>query len=240
MILPKAIILDLDDTILDSGDPDVAWRTVCGDVATNVQGVTPGSLYAAVIATRDWFWDSNQRAREGRLDLVEARRTIFLEAFSRLGVLDVAPDIVDAMANRYTALRDEAVTPFPDALQALARLRSTGVELALLTNGSAEKQREKIDRFDLEVLFDYVQVEGELGVGKPEPRSFESVLDALGVAPADAWMVGDNLLSDIQGAQRVGIYAVWIDAHGTGMAEDETVEPDRIIRSLVELVDQVP
>ena len=199
MTLPKAIILDLDDTILDSGDPDVAWRTVCQEVALpdgrfggsatgkhpadGVEGVTAEGLFAAVIEARDWFWDDNQRAREGRLDLVDARRTIFRSAFSALGVQDVAAGALDAMAKRYTALRDDAVVPFPGALQALERLRSTGVMLALLTNGSAEKQREKIARFDLEVFFDHVQVEGELGVGKPDPRSFESVLEALSVAP---------------------------------------------------------
>ena len=249
MTLPKAIILDLDDTILDSGDPDVAWRTVCQEIASpaeqpprralptdGVEGVTAEGLFAAVIDARDWFWDNNQRAREGRLDLVDARRTIFRSALSALGVQDVAAGALDAMAKRYTALRDDAVAPFPGALQTLERLRSTDVKLALLTNGSAEKQREKIVRFDLEVFFDHVQVEGEFGVGKPDPRSFELVLDALGVAPDDTWMVGDNLLSDIQGAQRVGLYAIWIDANGTGLATEEAVVPDRVISSLSELL----
>lgn len=236
MTLPKAIILDLDDTILDSGDPDVAWQSVCRDAAANFPGVTAEGLFAAVINARDWFWESNRRAREGRLDLDEARRTIFRTAFSALGAKDVAADAIRAMATRYTALRDQAVAPFPGALRALERLRSTGVKLALLTNGSAEKQREKIARFDLERFFDHVQVEGELGVGKPDPRAFESVLAALCVAPADAWMVGDNLLSDIEGAQRVGIHAVWIDAHGNGLPTDDGVTPDRVISSLSELL----
>lgn len=235
MTLPKAIILDLDDTILDSGDPDVAWLALCHEVA-NLQGVTAEGLFAAVIDGRDWFWASNQRAREGRLDLVDARRTIFRTAFSALGVEDVTRDAIHAMATRYTALRDQAVAPFPGALQALARLRSTGVKLALLTNGSAEKQRGKIAQFDLERFFDHVQVEGELGVGKPDPRAFELVLAALCVAPADAWMVGDNLLSDIEGAQRVGVHAVWIDAHGNGLPTEGGVMPNRVISSLSQLL----
>ncbi|MYD95937.1 MAG: HAD-IA family hydrolase [Gammaproteobacteria bacterium] len=235
MTLPKAIIVDLDDTILDSGDPGVAWLAVCREAA-DLQGVTAEGLFAAVISARDWFWASNRRAREGRLDLDEARLTIFRRAFSALGAKDVAAHAIHAMATRYTTLRDQAVTPFPGALQALARLRSTGVKLALLTNGSAEKQREKIARFDLERFFDHVQVEGELGIGKPDPRAFESVLGALGVASADAWMVGDNLLSDIEGAQRVGVHAIWIDAHGNGLPTDEGVMPDRVISSLSELL----
>lgn len=236
MTLPKAIILDLDETILDSGDPDVAWLAVCREMAANVQRVTAEGLFTAVIDARDWFWDNNRRAREGRLDLLEARRTIFREAFSKLGVRDVAPREIDSMAKRYTLLRDEAVTPFPLALVALRQLRSAGVKLALLTNGSAEKQRDKIERFELGAFFDHVQIEGELGIGKPDPRAFETVLGALGVASADAWMVGDNLLSDIEGAQRAGMHAIWIDSHGNGLPTDAGVIPDRVISSLTELV----
>jgi putative hydrolase of the HAD superfamily len=36
--------------------------------------------------------------------------------------------------------------------------------------------------------------------------------------------------------QRLGIYAIWIDVHGDGLPEGSTVKPDRIIRSLTELV----
>ena len=37
----KAIILDLDDTILDSGDPDVSWRRVSSEFAGDFEGVAP-------------------------------------------------------------------------------------------------------------------------------------------------------------------------------------------------------
>ena len=40
--ITKAIILDLDDTILDSGDPDLSWRRICAEFAGNFEGVTPG------------------------------------------------------------------------------------------------------------------------------------------------------------------------------------------------------
>ena len=136
---PRAIIVDLDDTILDSGDPEVSWRAICAEFAANFD-VAPGCLFDALIDARDWFWDDHLLAREGRLDLLAARRTIFSRALLSLGLADAKPAAADAMAERYTALRDEAVTPFPGALSALERLRESGIQLALLTNGSSEKQ----------------------------------------------------------------------------------------------------
>jgi putative hydrolase of the HAD superfamily len=59
---------------------------------------------------------------------------------------------------------------------------------------------------------------------------------ALGVTAADTWMVGDNLEWEVEVPQRLGIYAIWIDAHGDGLPPDSSIKPDRIIRSLAELL----
>jgi putative hydrolase of the HAD superfamily len=61
-------------------------------------------------------------------------------------------------------------------------------------------------------------------------------MGALGVTPADTWMVGDNLEWEVDTPQRLGIYAIWMDAHGDGLPADSKVKPDRIIRSLTELL----
>ena len=232
---PEAIILDLDDTILDSGDPEVSWRQICAEFGENF-GVRPGCFFDALIDARDWFWDDHPMAREGRLDLVAARRTIFRRALSSLGLEDPDPGVVGAMALRYTALRDEAVAPFPGALTALERLRESGIKLALLTNGSAEKQWGKIRQFDLLCYFDHIQVEGDVGFGKPDAEAFQHALSALDARPQETWMVGDNLLADIAGAQRAAIHAIWIDAHGNGLDTSDGIVPDRIVESLDELL----
>ena len=232
---PKAIILDLDDTILDSGDPAVSWRQVCAEFADGL-GIAPRCLFDALIYARDWFWGNHVQAREGRLDLLAARRTIFMRALSSLGLDDPDPGLVAAMARRYTALRDEAVKPFQGALTALDRLRGSGIQLALLTNGSSEKQWHKIHGFGLARYFDHIQVEGDVGFGKPDAEAFQHALSSLDARPQETWMVGDNLLADIAGAQRVGIQAIWIDPHGSGLDTSEGIVPNRIVESLDELL----
>jgi putative hydrolase of the HAD superfamily len=49
-------------------------------------------------------------------------------------------------------------------------------------------------------------------------------------------MVGDNLEWEVVAPQRLGIYAIWMDVHGEGLPAGSTIKPDRIIRSLTELV----
>jgi putative hydrolase of the HAD superfamily len=49
-------------------------------------------------------------------------------------------------------------------------------------------------------------------------------------------MIGDNLEWEVEVPQRLGIYAIWMDALGEGLPAHSTVTPDRIIRSLTELL----
>ena len=144
--------------------------------------------------------------------------------------------MVDAMARRYSTLRDAAVSLFPMALSVLGRLREHGVKLGLLTNGSTDKQWAKIRQFALARFFDHIQVEGDVGFGKPDLRAFRRALAALDVAPDEAWMVGDNLVWDIRGAQQAGIYAIWIDVHGSGPDAEDGVTPDQVVASLAEVL----
>jgi putative hydrolase of the HAD superfamily len=233
--LPRAVLLDLDDTILvfDSAADD-AWRRVCERFAAQVDGATPGELLAAVRDERTWYWGEPARHRRGRLDLDVAWAEIIGGALVRVGI--DAPKLARSMAGAYSAEREAAIRPFPGALEMLALLRDAGVALALVTNGAARRQRGKIERFGLEPFFDYILIEGEFGAGKPEERVYLHALRQLGSRPADAWMVGDKLEFDIEAPQRLGIRGVWIDPTGNGVPDSAGVRPDRIISSLAELL----
>lgn len=126
---------------------------------------------------------------------------------------------------------------FPGAERTLAELLSRGVAMALLTNGEARSQREKIETFRLDRFFRTILVEGEIGVGKPREEIFRRGLAELGVDAVSAWCVGDNLEWDIAGPQRLGIFSIWNDYRRTGLPPAATVRPDRIIHGIAELLE---
>jgi HAD superfamily hydrolase (TIGR01458 family) len=74
-------------------------------------------------------------------------------------------------------------------------------------------------------------------VGKPSAAFFQTALAGLGVDPAQAMMVGDDIESDVGGAQRAGLAGVLVR---TGKFREElvaasTVEPDLILDSVADL-----
>jgi HAD superfamily hydrolase (TIGR01509 family) len=227
-MLPRVILFDLDDTILDdTGGASAAWEQAC------IESDAPDGLYDAIRAAGAWFWADADRHRTGRADLLEARRTIAATALANLGLPD--DGLSARISARLNQLRDEAIAPLPGAIETLDRLRGRGVRLGLLTNGSARHQRWKIERFSLAAHFDYVGIEGEVGVGKPEPEAFLRALRAFDATPAEAWMVGDNLVFDVGGAQAVGMHGVWVDIRARGLPEAPVAVPDRIVTSIAEL-----
>ena len=51
-------------------------------------------------------------------------------------------------------------------------------------------------------------------VRKPDPRAFARLVDELGVAASEIAYVGDSVPADIEGADRAGLRAVWLDRWG--------------------------
>ena len=234
--LPRAILFDLDDTILTyTAKVDSCWRTVCNRFAVEVPGLTPDRLLAEIDRVRDWYWSDPERHRRGRLDLERARQELVGIALQALGA--DRPDLARRIVQDFSALRDETLRPVPGALEMLRRLRRLGVRLALVSNGSGAAQRSKIDRFGLAPLFDAIVIEGEFGAGKPDERVYLYACEQLGVAPAEAWMIGDRLDWDVEAPQRLGILAIWVDKAGQGLPPSSPVRPDRIIRSVAELLE---
>jgi putative hydrolase of the HAD superfamily len=228
-VSPRALLFDLDDTLLDySGAVEQCWAGACA-LAVDA-GVDAASLAQTIGEVRRWFWGDPVRHARERVDMLRAWRTIAERALERVGC--PSPALAAALAEDFAARRRAAARLFDDALPCLGALRARGVPLGLVTNGDAAMQRDKIACHGLAGYFDVVVIEGELGVGKPDARVYRHALAALGSASADTTMVGDNLDWDVAGAQQCGLAGVWIDRAARGLPPGSTVQPTRTIRTL--------
>lgn len=233
--LPKAILFDMDDTILAySQDTELSWRMVCEMYAGSVDGIHPETLRKAIRQGAAQYWSDSERHRTGRLQLDVTRQEIVIDVLLQLGI--DKPALGREIAMAYSVHREECIQPFPGAIDTLRALQEGGVRLALLTNGNAAMQRGKIEKHQLAPFFDCILIEGEFGIGKPDRRVYLHALDCLDVTPQETWMVGDNLEWEVVMPQSLGIFAIWHDHAGAGLPESSTARPDRIIGALPELL----
>jgi putative hydrolase of the HAD superfamily len=118
---------------------------------------------------------------------------------------------------------------YDDALPTLDALRERGLKLGLLSN-SARDLDEFVGHHGLTV--DAVLTSRSHGKTKPHQAIFLRMLELLGVAPADAVMVGDTVEDDVEGATAVGMRAVLVDRESR--YPDETSIAD--LRALLALI----
>ena len=234
----KAILLDLDDTIVtDDAVNDKTWQKVCQRFAPFVGGISADELCTGIRRVSKSYWKNHENHRKGRLNLEATRRQLV-----RLALRDMCFDNKDELADKisytYTAEKESAIAPIPGALETLHCFKDSGLRLALITNGAADIQRAKISRFELAPIFDFILIEGEFGMGKPHPSVFRAVMDKLDVDVPDVWMVGDDLERDIAGAQSLGIYSIWVDWRGAGLPSHSIVQPDCIVRSIAQMSEE--
>jgi putative hydrolase of the HAD superfamily len=224
----KALLVDLDDTLLDySGGADACWEAACASAAPEMDRAT---LLAALVDARQWFWSDPERHRRERVDMLGAWTKIAARALEACNCVD--PRTAAAIAEVYAERRRAAWRLFPEARAFLERLSARGVPMALVTNGDARQQRDKIARHDLARWFDAILIEGELGYGKPQETVYREALRRLGARPEDAWMVGDHIEFDVAAPQRLGLRGVWVDRAGAGLPRETDVRPHLIVRDL--------
>ncbi|MFA9557089.1 HAD family hydrolase [Evansella sp. AB-rgal1] len=254
----KAVFFDLDDTLLwDQKSVKEAFRATCL-VAQEKYGVDVDELEVAVrkaaaelyasyetyeftkligINPFEGLWgnflDDEDNFRKMKEIVPTYRKEAWTKGLLAFGIDD--PTFGEELGERFPLERKKNPFVYEETFQVLDKLKEN-YELLLLTNGSPDLQNTKLTITpELVPYFDHILISGAFGKGKPDPTMFEHALSLgeNGYNKEEVIMVGDNLMTDILGASRVGIPSVWINRHDK--VRDETVVPTYEIKHLEEL-----
>ena len=196
-------------------------RAVTFDVGGTLIEPRPsvGHIYAAVAAEAG-MPDLDPALLNDRFNAAWRTKTRFdysREAWAELVKRTVccSPDQCDVVGAFFTRLYAEfgragAWKVHDDVRPALEALRGRGIKLAVVSNWD-ERLRPLLSSLELDVWFESIQVSGEIGFHKPEPRIFLRAANALGVEPSAILHVGDSRVEDLQGATDAGLRAVLIE-----------------------------
>lgn len=117
------------------------------------------------------------------------------------------PRLHDALYDRH--MTPAAWSPYPDAAEVLDTLRERGVAVGVVSNIGWDL-RPVFREHGLDPYVGAYVLSYEHGIQKPDPRLFKAACDALGVAPEDALMVGDDRRAD-GGAAALGCGVHFVD-----------------------------
>ena len=150
-----------------------------------------------------------------RLDLGEiSREALVVERFALFDRAMGGGRDAAALNRFYLDRLSEGAELLPGA-EALCRSLAPRATLALVTNGVARAQRGRLARSALNGLFPYVFISEEVGWQKPQREFFSHVCSAMAIRDRRrAVVIGDNLISDVQGGLQSGLDAVWFNPNG--------------------------
>lgn len=206
----KALIFDADHTLLDYGaDERAALKRVL--LACGYQPTEEDVMFCHALSEEAWtevgLYDvlSPRIQREYHRLYRSHVALLFERAFERLGSSRLTP------AEAGEVFLQELQAPstyFPEAVSVLKELRKS-YPIYLATNGLSSIQRGRISR--TADLYDGVFISEEVGAIKPTRAFFAAILATLNLAETDVLMIGDSLLSDMNGAYASGIDGCWFN-----------------------------
>jgi putative hydrolase of the HAD superfamily len=220
--IPGTVLLDALGTLVELERP---WPHLADQLRARGVVVSEDDARAAMLAEMAYYRAHHDEAGDSG-GLADLRRRCAAVVQERLGTSLPLGDVLDALL---AAIR---FRPYPEVPGALARLRSDGARLAVVSNWDVSLH-DVLERTGLRRLVDTVVISAELGVAKPDPAIFHAALERLGTGAEGAVHVGDSMQADVAGARAAGLQAVLV-------VRDGAVAPQgvRAVSSLAELVAQ--
>jgi HAD superfamily hydrolase (TIGR01509 family) len=211
-----ALLFDLDGTLVDSVYQHViAWQEALAECGIPL---SVWRIHRRIGMSGGLFIDALRRETGAALDEATSHRlrTLHAEAYLR---------------------RSESVVPLPGARELLAHLHRRGVPFAIATSGARHTAGSALALLDLP---DDVPVitRDLVARAKPDPHLFLAAAQALGVDPANCFVVGDSVW-DLLAAQRAGALGVGLLSGGYGREELERSGAYRVYADPAEMLSRL-
>jgi putative hydrolase of the HAD superfamily len=144
--------------------------------------------------------------------------TLLVRAYARLGYDEDRARTLGRLARRRYVDPACGWRLFDDTIPVLTQLRDDGWRHVILSNHVPELPA-IVDHLGLGGLIGAVVNSAAIGYEKPHPEAFAAARRAAGAETL--WMVGDNPIADVAGAQAVGIPAILVRTPGglAGLAD---------------------
>lgn len=219
----KAVLLDLDDTILDFHRAESAAlaRTL------SESGIEPSSetiaLYSGINRR---LWQMLEVGEIDRKSLLSRRFEILFERLGQAG----NPAETQKKYENYLSMGHYFM---PHAEELLETLHGQ-YALYLVSNGNARVQEGRLASAGIAKYFKEMFISEHIGWDKPSPVFFDRCFARMeGIERSASIIVGDSLSSDIRGGLNAGIHTCWYNPGGAPAGQG--ICPEFEIRSLLEI-----
>ena len=200
----KAIIFDLDNTLLDFVKMKQfavkAAITAMIEAGLNVDEEKAYKDIFDLYVSKGW---ENQQVFDDYLNQT---------------VGNVSNKILAAGIVSYRRAREATLLVYPNVNKTLIELIKMGIQLSVVSDVPSREAWMRLYYLNLHHVFDPVLTFDDTGVRKPSPKPFKMALEIMKSTPDEVLMIGDWPERDVVGAKQIGIktiFARYGDTFGT-------------------------
>jgi putative hydrolase of the HAD superfamily len=152
---------------------------------------------------------------------------------------DLGHTILDERVGRDIGIKLCPAIPMPGVEEVLPKI---GLPMALWANtqnATVNDVKEWLSRASLDQYFSWIVTSSDIGYRKPDERFFKLALHRCGCDPTEVLFIGNQMNSDIKGANLCGIRCVLL----TGLAyrsSDDVGDPTAIPTYKIEYLGELP
>ncbi len=202
----KAILFDLDDTLLNSKKAE--YNAICEfknlhSEFNEVKDINFGEVWSKI--TLELY----EKYHKGEISFEELRIERMKELFSKYSI-NISDDDAKEAFKDYKNIYEKNWILFDDTKEVLEKLKNR-YKLVIVSNGDGIWQRKKIKETGLNKYFSNIVISSEVGCSKPEKEIFEIAYKMVNLKPEDCVMIGDKYKVDVEGSLNAGMYGIWVN-----------------------------
>ena len=193
----RAIFIDIDDTLLD-------YIPCCREAFELALPEHPEYF--------DLFFEISGRlfseAKHGLHTIAEVMELYPKEFIATIGY---PPEAVDPFNHAFRAAWGKTHTLVPGAKEMLENLQAKGYRLFAASNSIGHLQRSRLEKAGILKYFEDTYISMDIGYDKPDIRFYQEALRRCGLQAKEVLMIGDSMTTDVIGAQKAGMDALFFD-----------------------------
>lgn len=207
MVKIKVIFFDIDNTLLNhSGSENKALKSIYKKYFPRLDYKKFKSVW------QKWSKENWKLYELKQLTFDEQRSKRIIDTWKEFGK-SISIKEANNIFNTYLSFYELYWQSFPHVLRTIKKLYKKGFILGIITNGNKNQQINKLKSLNLYSFFNpqLIVVSEETKYSKPAKEIFLHAQSLTCASPNEIMMIGDSIIQDIEGGQKVGWNTLLID-----------------------------
>lgn len=199
---PKAVFLDLDDTLYSYDPANQAGMESVFYFLKEKYSIDSNLLNDCFTKAKDRvkFLVGDQGSSHSRL--------LYFKSMLEIMGLKTQSSLSLRLEAMFWSNFLRSAKLYQNVVEFLYLLRQLDIKIVILTDLTTQIQLKKLVYFNIDKLIDFVVSSEEVGCEKPNSKIFEQAINLVECEPKEVLMIGDSFEKDIKGALNMGIHAL--------------------------------